>query len=81
MSAPAAGASRAGGAPARGDLPPYSPDLSPIEPAWATVKAELRRIAARTAEALHQALGPALGAITAQDAAGFFCHAGYGRPG
>jgi transposase len=61
-------------------LPAYSPDLSPIEPAWAKLKAELRRIAARTAEALHQALGPALDTITAQDAAGFFRHAGYGRP-
>src|SRR3712207_781955 len=61
-------------------LPPYSPDLSPIEPAWSKLKAELRRVAARTAEALHQALGPALDTITAQDAAGFFRHAGYGRP-
>ena len=61
-------------------LPAYSPDLSPIEPAWAKLKAELRRVAARTTEALHQALGPALGAITAQDAAGFFRHAGYSRP-
>jgi transposase len=61
-------------------LPSYSPDLSPIEPAWAKLKAELRRVAARTAEALHQALGPALDTITAQDTAGFFRHAGYGRP-
>ena len=61
-------------------LPAYSPDLSPIEPAWAKLKAELRRIAARTAEALHQALRPALDTITAQDAAGFFRHAGYSRP-
>ena len=61
-------------------LPPYSPDLSPIEPAWAKLKAELRRVAARTTEALHQALGPALDTITAQDAAGFFRHAGYGHP-
>ena len=61
-------------------LPPYSPDLSPIEPAWAKLKAGLRHLAARTAEALHQALGPALDTITAQDAAGFFRHAGYGRP-
>ena len=60
-------------------LPPYSPDLSPIEPTWSKLKAELRRVAARTTEALHQALGPALDAITAQDAAGFFRHAGYGR--
>ena len=62
-------------------LPAYSPDPSPIEPAWAEVKAELRRVAARTAEALHEALGPALAAITAQDAAGFFRHSGYSRPG
>ncbi len=62
------------------DLPPSSPDLSPIEPAWAKLKAELRRVAARTAEALHQAIGPALNTITAQAAAGFFRHAGDGRP-
>jgi transposase len=61
-------------------LPPYSPDLNPIEPAWAKLKAELRRVAARTAEALHQALGPALNTITGEDASGFFRHAGYSRP-
>ena len=61
-------------------LPPHSPDLSPIEPAWAKLKAELRRVAARTIETLRQALGPALDTITAQDTAGFFRHAGYGRP-
>ncbi len=58
-------------------LPAYSPDLSPIEPAWAKLKAELRRVAARTTEALHQALGPALATITAQDARGWFRLAGY----
>jgi len=61
-------------------LPSYSPDLSPIEPTWAKIKAELRRVAARTAEALHEALGPALDAVTPQDAAGCFRHCGYGRP-
>ena len=61
-------------------LPAYSPDLNPIEPAWAKVKAELRRVAARTAMALHEAVGPALDAITPQDAAGFFRHCGYSRP-
>src|SRR3712207_3559974 len=61
-------------------LPSYSPDMNPIEPAWAKVKAALRRVGARTAEALHQALGPALDSITARDASGFFRHAGYGRP-
>ena len=61
-------------------LPSYSPDMNPIEPAWAKLKAELRRIAARTTDALHQALGPALDTITAQDASGFFRHAGCDRP-
>jgi transposase len=61
-------------------LPPYSPDLSPIEPGWAKVKSYLRRVAARTVEALQQALAPALDSITAQDAAGFFRHCGYARP-
>jgi transposase len=58
-------------------LPPYSPDLNPIEPAWAKVKARLRAAAARTAEALHDAVGAALAAVTPSDAAGFFRHAGY----
>ena len=66
--------------PAYRYLPSYSPDLNPIEPAWAKVKSELRRVGARTAEAPHRALGPALDAITARDAAGFFRHAGYSRP-
>ncbi len=61
-------------------LPAYSPDLNPIEPAWAKVKAVLRRVAARTADALHEALGPTLARITPQDAAGFFRHCGYVCP-
>jgi transposase len=61
-------------------LPADSPDLSPIEPGWAKVKAYLRRVAARTVEALQQALAPALDSITAQDAAGFFRHCGYACP-
>ena len=61
-------------------LPSYSPDMNPIEPVWAKVESELRRVGARTAEALHRALGPALDSITARDASGFFRHAGYGRP-
>src|SRR5690242_13461726 len=61
-------------------LPAYSPDLSPIEPAWAKMKAHLRRIAARTVETLQQAIAPALDSITAQDARGFFRHCGYACP-
>ena len=61
-------------------LPRYSPDLNPIEPAWAKVKGLLRKAAARTVDGLHAALGPALAAITKDDARGFFHHAGYACP-
>lgn len=61
-------------------LPAYSPDLNPIEPIWAKVKTKLRRVAARTADALHQALRPALASVTPQDTLGCFRHCGYGRP-
>ena len=61
-------------------LPAYSPDLSPIEPGWAKMKSDLRRVAARTVEALQQALAPALDSITAQDAVGCFRHCGYACP-
>lgn len=61
-------------------LPPYSPDFSPIEPAWSKVKTLLRSAAARTREALEAALLPALDAISRQDAAGFFAHCGYTLP-
>jgi transposase len=58
-------------------LPPYSPDLSPIEECWSQVKAILRAKAARTREALEQAMAEAFEAITANDAQGWFTHAGY----
>ena len=61
-------------------LPSYSPDLSPIEPAWAQVKAELRRVAARTPEELHRALGPALDRVSAANARAYFRHCGYEYP-
>jgi transposase len=61
-------------------LPSYSPDLSPIEPAWAQVKAELRRVATRTPEELYRALGPALDRVSAANAAAYFRHCGYDRP-
>jgi transposase len=58
-------------------LPPYSPDFTPIEPAYAKVKAALRAAGARTQEALDQAIDAAVATITAQDARGFFTHCGY----
>jgi transposase len=58
-------------------LPPYSPDLNPIEEAFAKLKALLRRAGARTREALLEAMGRTLGAVTARDARGFFEHRGY----
>jgi transposase len=61
-------------------LPPYSPDLNPIEEAFAKLKALLRRAGARTREALVEAMGRALDAVTARDARGFFKHCGYRTP-
>jgi transposase len=60
-------------------LPSYSPDYNPIEEAFAKIKGLLRQAAARTKEALVEAIGAALSAVSAQDARGFFEHAGY-RP-
>jgi len=61
-------------------LPPYSPDYNPIEQAFAKVKALLRKAAARTGEALVEAMGAALSAVSARDAWGFFRHCGYRAP-
>ena len=58
-------------------LPPYSPDLNPIEQAFAKLKASLRRAGARTFEALIEAMGRALDKITDRDTWGFFWHCGY----
>ena len=59
-------------------LPPYSPDLNPIEQAFAKIRGlALRRAEARTREALVEALGLALDALTASDARGFLAHCGY----
>ena len=58
-------------------LPPYSPDMNPIEEAFAKVKGLMRRAEARTREALVEAMGKALGAVSARDARGFFEHGGY----
>ena len=58
-------------------LPAYSPDLNPIEEAFAKLKALLRRAGAGTREALLEATGRVLEAVTAKDAQGFFEHRGY----
>jgi transposase len=58
-------------------LPSYSPDLNPIEEAFSKVKALVRKEGARVREALVEAIGRALRAVTPDDAASFFAHAGY----
>jgi len=60
-------------------LPSYSPDYNPIEEAFAKIKNILRMAAARSKEALVEAIGAALSAVTAADVRSFFEHAGY-RP-
>jgi transposase len=62
-------------------LPAYSPDYNPIEEAFGKVKNLLRKAAARSKEALVEAIGAALSAVSAADARGFFEHAGYWRAG
>jgi transposase len=59
-------------------LPPYSPDLSPIEECWSKVKTWLRKAKARTVEALEKAMGEALDQVTNSDAQGWFRYCGYG---
>jgi transposase len=58
-------------------LPPYSPDLNPIEMAFSKFKAFLKKAAARSVEALWDALAEALPAISAKDCASYFATAGY----
>jgi transposase len=59
-------------------LPSYSPDLNPIEEAFSKIKHLLvRKEGARVREVLLEAIGRALAAITPEDAAGWFAHAGY----
>ena len=58
-------------------LPPYSPDLNPIELAFAKLKAHLRRRAARTLEHLLVAVADSLDAFSAADCRAFFRHAQY----
>lgn len=62
-------------------LPPYSPDLNPIEHAFSKLKAHLRRAEARTRDELQAAIAAALDAITASDALAWFRHCGYPTEG
>jgi transposase len=58
-------------------LPPYSPDLSPIEPCWSKVKTALRTAKARTRSALDTAITQTLPTVTRADAHGWFRYCGY----
>jgi transposase len=58
-------------------LPPYSPDLNPIEQAFAKLKALLRNIAARTVATLWDAVGDQLGRFTPQECVNYLTNAGY----
>lgn len=58
-------------------LPPYSPDLNPIEKMWSKIKAILRKLKARTEDALLEALAVALKSINTSDAIGWFESCGY----
>jgi transposase len=58
-------------------LPPYSPDLSPIEHCWSKVKTALRQVKARTRAALDAAIAEAMVTVSHTDAWGWFKHCGY----
>jgi transposase len=58
-------------------LPPYSPDLNPIENAFAKLKAQVRKSATQTLEALERAVANALPQFKPNHCANFFAHAGY----
>ena len=60
-------------------LPPYSPDLNPIEKMWSKIKASLRKVKARTKEALWQAIGAALKTVSALDELNWFKSCGYNQ--
>ena len=63
-------------------LPPYSsPDFNPIEEAFSKVKGLMRKAEARSREALVEAMGKALDAVSAQDTRGFYAHCGYRASG
>ena len=58
-------------------LPPYSPDLNPIELLWSKLKEIIRGYAPKTVRAFNRALSAALSKITKSDLKGWFAHCGY----
>ena len=58
-------------------LPSYSPEMNPIEEAFSKIKKLVRKAGARVREELVETIGRALAAVTIEDAAGWFAHAGY----
>jgi transposase len=62
-------------------LPPYSPDLNPIEQAFAKLKQLIRTAAPRTREALWNTIGSKLGRFTATECQNYLINAGYRRSG
>jgi transposase len=58
-------------------LPPYSPDMNPIERCWSKIKTALRAAKARTREALEATIKQAMMTVSASDARAWFKHCGY----
>jgi transposase len=61
-------------------LPPYSPDFNPIEQVFSKLKTLLRSVAARTVDALWQAIGKLLDAFSAAECSNYLANSGYGQP-
>ena len=61
-------------------LPPYSPDLNPIELCWSKVKTALPAAKARTYDALIDAIADALQSVSPKDIHAWFAHCGYAMP-
>lgn len=59
------------------DLPPYSPDYNPIEKMWSKIKAYLRKIEARTPDALCRAIGDAMAGVSSHEVVNWFASCGY----
>ena len=58
-------------------LPPYSPDLNPIEKMWSKIKASMRKLKARTQKDIDRAISQSMKMITVEDSLGWFKSCGY----